>query len=488
MAENQSSTTDNFPSTTERSTPEAQIPGPNETESAEPCALKLWPAILVLATILWIFTTTGGNQIFVNEMLSEAYDSHAEHLLQGNLDVDGNAIRHEVMLVNGHSRMYFGSFPAFVRMPLNLIYPNGRGNWGRITGFCAGMIALTAFAGLVQIGLRRSQISTRWRYIIGITSLVGFAFASPLLLLLGNLSIYGEAIIWALAWSVAALYFALHSLETEGWALTRSLLGFSLCTAAAVFSRATFGAPLILLAGVLAFRVFRRNPVRNLAVLLLPAGAALICHLYMSYAKFGNFSGMNLKYSINPPQREFALKNGIFRVERVPYTFADYFYLWRPKIQHGHGPVFLRAGRAPYNPHGLFVMPFTETYSSLLWSAGWIVICGFTGLLLLLWPKNSNWFDRAIAAVLLTQWISILCYMGLCQRYVAEFFPFLVFAFIFFLRTGRAAYHLRYLLIAVVLASVVINSVTTVAWLLEDDMNMPPSSKARWATFLRKMQ
>ena len=43
-------------------------------------APNLLPAILVLGMLLWIFTTTGGQQIFVNEVLSEAYDSHAEHL------------------------------------------------------------------------------------------------------------------------------------------------------------------------------------------------------------------------------------------------------------------------------------------------------------------------------------------------------------------------------------------------------------------------
>ncbi len=373
-------------------------PSPLVEKPVAPRTPRLWPFALLLGLALWIFTTTGGTQIFINEMLSEAYDSHGEHLLRGDLDVDGNAIRHEVMLVNGHSRMYFGPFPAFVRIPLDYIYPKGRGNWSRLTGFCAGMIALAAFTAIVRLGMRKSQLSTRWRYIIGITSMVGFAFASPLLLLLGNLSIYGEAIIWALAWSTAALYFALRAREAEGAALTRSLLYFSLCVAATIFSRATFGAPLVLLGGVLALRLFRRNPIRNFAVLCLPLGLALCAHLYMSYAKFGNFSGMNLNYSINPVQRDYALKHGIFDVKRIPYSFADYFLLRRPVPQPG--PPYLKAGRAIYQPHNLFVMEFTETYSSLLWSATWIVVGGFIGLLLILLTKGGTWLDRAMAAVL----------------------------------------------------------------------------------------
>ena len=58
-------------------------------------APNLLPLALVLGGLLWMFTMTGGRQIFVNEMLSEAYDSQAEHLLRGDPGVDGGAIRHE---------------------------------------------------------------------------------------------------------------------------------------------------------------------------------------------------------------------------------------------------------------------------------------------------------------------------------------------------------------------------------------------------------
>ena len=293
-------------------------------------APNLLPLALVLGGLLWIFTMTGGRQIFVNEMLSEAYDSQAEHLLRGDPGVDGGAIRHESLIVDGKTRMYFGPFPAFVRMPLNLIHPSGRGYWSRISGFCAGMIALAAFAGLIRIALRSSPLSSRWKNWLGNVCLIGFAFGSPLLLLLGNLSIYDEAIVWGLAWSIAALYFALRTRTAEGAALTRFLIGFSFCAGAALLSRLTFGAPLLLVAPILALRLLKRNPIRNFAGLFLPLGAAFLFHLFLNYAKFGDFSGMPLRYSINPVQRDFALKHGIFRLERVPYSFADYFILRYP--------------------------------------------------------------------------------------------------------------------------------------------------------------
>lgn len=445
-------------------------------------APNLLPVTLVLTVVLWLFTMTGGRDIFVKEVLGGAYDSQAEHFLRGDVDVDLAAIGHEAMIVKGKVRMYFGPFPAFVRMPLNLIYPSGRGYWSRICGFCAGMIALAAFAGLVRIALRSSQLPQRWQNRVGNASLVGFAFGSPLLLLLGNLSIYDEAIIWGLAWSLAALYFVCRSRTAEGTALTHSLLAFSLCAAAALHSRPTFGAPFLVIAPLLALRLFRKNPIRNLVALFLPLGAAFLFLLFLSYARFGGFRGMPLDYSVNPVQRDFAVKHGLFRLERVPYSFADYFVLRYPEVQRE--PPFLKAGRQFYDHPTLYVMPFTETYSSLLWCSSWIILGAVIGVAMLLRPGGSDGVDRAIAAIFFFQIVVILSFMGLAQRYIAEFCPFLIFAFLFFLRSDRAAFHLRYLFITLVAASAVINSLTTVSWLLEADRNVPAETRTKWNEFL----
>jgi hypothetical protein len=322
-------------------------------------APNLLPVTLVLSVVLWLFTMTGGRDIFVREVLGGAYDSQAEHFLRGDVGVDAAAIGHETMIVNGKVRMYFGPFPALLRIPLNFICPAGHGKWSRISGFCAGIIALFAFAGLVRTALRSSRLSSRARNWVGNACMIGFGLGSPLLLLLGNLSIYDEAIIWGFAWSLGALYFACRSRTTEGAALTRSLLAFSFCAGAALLSRATFGAPFVLIAPLLAIRLFHRQPIRNITALLLPLGTAFVFYLFLSYARFGDFSGMNMRYNINPVQRDFAIKHGLFRIERVPYSFADYFFLRHPEPQR-EAP-FLKANREDYDHETLYVMPFTET-------------------------------------------------------------------------------------------------------------------------------
>jgi hypothetical protein len=174
---------------------------------------QLLPLTLLLSALLWVFTTTGGRQIFVKEVLGGAYDSQAEHLLRGDVDVDVDAISNEAMIVGHHVRMYFGPFPALLRIPLNSLYPEAHGKWSRISGFCAGVIALSAFAELVGTALRRSPLSSRGRSWVGNACVIGFALGSPLVFLLGNLSIYNEAIIWGLAWSLAARCFSLFARE-----------------------------------------------------------------------------------------------------------------------------------------------------------------------------------------------------------------------------------------------------------------------------------
>ena len=309
-------------------------------------APRLLPLTLLLSALLWVFVTTGVRQIFVKEVLGGAYDSQAEHFLRGNVDVDTEAIGHEAMIVNGHARMYFGPFPALLRIPLNFIYPAGHGKWCRISGFFAGVIALFAFAGLVRIALCSSPLSPSARNWLGNACLVGFALGSPLLLLLGNLSIYNESIIWGLGLALGALFFALRSQHAEGSAQTRMLLGFSLCAGGALLSRVTFGAPFILIAPLLALRIRPENRTINFAALVLPVGAALVFYLCLSYARFGSFVGVNFDYYINSTHSEFAHKFGMFSPRRIPYSFADYFSVRLPSLRRE--PPFIVADRHPY--------------------------------------------------------------------------------------------------------------------------------------------
>ena len=441
-------------------------------------APNLLPVILLLSALLWVVATTGGHQIFVNEVLGDAYDSQAEHFLRGDVGVDVAASRWETMMVDGKARIYFGPFPSFARMPLNYLYPAGRGAWSRFCAFCAGILALAAFAGLVQTVLRSSVLSTRWQNWVGGACLVGFVFGSPLLFFVGSPTIYNEAILWGFAWSVAGLYFALRSREADGAALTWSLLAFSCCAGAALLSRATFGAPFLLIAALLGIQLFQRRRIRNLVPLLVPLAAALVFYVILTYAKFGQLSGMPLGYSINHDQANFALKYGIFHVARVPYSFADYFFLRYPELQHEF--PFLRVVWRHFNHPNLYVMPFSETHLSIIWSSSWLLVGAIIGFILLARRESTDMLDRGIAISFLAQVILILSFMGLCQRYTAEIFPFLIFCFIIFLRKGGVVLvRMRYAILGLVALCTITNTLATAFWLAHD-RNLPVETRTFW--------
>src|SRR5262249_1742370 len=161
-----------------------------------------------------------------------------------------------------------------------------------------------------------------------------------------------------------ALFFAFRSRQADSAALTRSLLGFSLCAAGALLSRVTFGMPFIFIALLLALRIRQENRIANFTALLLPFGAALAFYVWLVYASFGSFVGINFYYYTARVHSVFAQKYGVFNPRRTPYIFADYFSLLFPALQRD--PPFLGADRHSYIHPSLFSLPFSEVYLSLL--------------------------------------------------------------------------------------------------------------------------
>jgi len=445
---------------------------------------KLLPLTLALSVLIWIIATSGGNHVLVREWLGDAYDSQAEHFLRGDVGVDLGAISSEAMIVNGKVRMYFGPFPAFVRIPLNFIYPPGRGRWSRVSGFLAGMIALFAVSELMASTLRVSALSALARRWVGNALVVGFILGSPILFLLGDLSIYNEGIVWGLAWSLAALLFASRFQNAEGRALTYSLIAFSLSSSFALLSRVTFGAPLVIIALLLALRIRRENRLANFAALFVPLAAGLLFYLLLNYAKFGSFTGATYDFYINPVHREFAHKHGIFNVNRIPYSFSDYFSLTPPSFHLQ--PPFLRVDRHVVPRSAPFSLPLSEVFLSVPWCSSWVIVGAIMGIVCLVLPDRTDYVQRWTALALFGQFACILSYFALAQRYAADLYPFLIFCLVVFLGAGGfALVRVRYLLIGLIAISIIINSLATAFWLASDS-NLPMETRTFWGVIAGK--
>ncbi len=334
------------------------------------------------------------------------------------------------------------------------------------------------------MALRSSPLSSHARNWVGNACIVGFAFGTPLLLLLGNLSIYGEAIIWGFGLSLAAIFFVFRARQSEEQAFTHALLGFSLCAGGAFLSRGTFGAPLILVAlFLIPGTVRQRNKIANLAALVIPLGVAIIFYLWLSHARFGSITGVNFDYYINPVHAKFVRNFGVFSPRRIASSFADYFTFRLPELQRE--PPFLAGNRHSYNYPSLYSNDFSEVYLPVTWTSPWLIFGAIMGIICLMRRPGASAFHRSVALALLLQFICILSFFALAQRYATDLYPFLIFCFIIFLSSGGVALvRSRHVMIVLVGLSIIMNSLATVSWLIDADQNVPAKTKATWAKLL----
>jgi hypothetical protein len=103
------------------------------------------------------------------------------------------------------------------------------------------------------------------------------------------------------------------------------------------------------------------------------------------------------------------------------------------------------------------------------------------GIVCLVRRKRADIFEWGIAVALLVQVLCILSYFLLAQRYATDLYPFLIFCLVVFLASGGIVLlRSRHLLIGLVALSVVINSLATVSWLIDADLNVPSETRAAW--------
>ena len=272
---------------------------------------------------------TGGQQIFVKEILGVAYDSQAEHFLRGDVGVDAAASARGNYDRERKSAHVLWTVPSSAPCSVKLHLPGRARKMVADFRILRGSNRLFAFAGLVTTALRSSPLSSRARNWMGNACVIGFALGSPLLLLLGNLSIYDEAIIWGFGLVPRhSVFRRVDAQTTEGAALlTWSLLAFSFCAGAALLSRATFGAPFLLIGPLLAHpHLPRDSQCATLPRCFLPLGAS-VCFLSVSelMRDSATLAGCPCVISINPDATGIRGKPRTFSARTCALQFRGLF-------------------------------------------------------------------------------------------------------------------------------------------------------------------
>jgi len=187
------------------------------------------------------------------------YDAQAHSLLSGTLDMPASVVRLEGFRYHGHLVMYFGPFPALLRLPTAALTHSLDGRTGRAAMLLAFVVAMIAGGRLLFRARRLVRRDAPWTRREGwMTALAAIVLGvgSSLLFLGSGPFVYHEAIIWGVAFALAAFDAILMWIEQprDGLLLLAGL--FTLCS---LTSRLAVGlGPAMLLGMLLAFAILRR--------------------------------------------------------------------------------------------------------------------------------------------------------------------------------------------------------------------------------------
>ncbi|MGB0112719.1 MAG: hypothetical protein WBP59_05825 [Ilumatobacteraceae bacterium] len=155
---------------------------------------------------------------FDNGAYSHFFDYQAEALLRGDLALPRGAIGIEAFVVDGREQMYFGIFPAILRMPLLAVTDAFFGDLTLLSSFAAWVVfvlsawaladrCLPLLAPSLADGATLTRAAVVWKLVVGL--------GSPMLMLAGPAWVFSEAIMWGVAASVLFQYRLLCELQAS---------------------------------------------------------------------------------------------------------------------------------------------------------------------------------------------------------------------------------------------------------------------------------
>lgn len=426
----------------------------------------------LVAFLAWI-VTRGTFSWAEHEALGSAYDSLARSLRESSAEVRREDIQWEVWSVGGRTFMYFGPFPALLRMLPDALWPERYGSWSRPSVFLAAVLCLGAVVAITRRQLGENErLGARERTMLFFATVAAVGLGSVFLLLASLANLYHEAILWGLCAALWGVFFALGVLRDDAGAW-RSLVGLSVAAGVAFLSRVTFGLPLYALVSGLALRWLLLQVKRErqsllpaagrVALALLPAVAAGLFHLWYNHARFGSpfeFAPFAAYESGSKP----AGVDSPFHWSRIPSGVLAYFRLSLENF-HLRVPFLTFSTPAVFRPE-LYRELTTLLISPLLVSP-WLGVALVGGLLLPGKPgERGRWMLCALPFAV--QGLLIFAYYWLAYRFTAEFLPLgLWFLAAYLRRAGSERGAKRLLSPAVFTAVAALSVVATMTSLLD---------------------
>lgn len=403
--------------------------------------IRLHRAFLITATLSVLvfswFITDGTFRFFSPESFSSFYDYQARSLLQGRLDVPGEAIAGEAFVFRGKTYGYFGPTPALMRLPLQLFRLEvGRTSRAMMTlDFALALVA--AYGILIRVS-RWGGTAARPGGAATVLLIGNIGLGSTLLFLGGRAYVYHEAILCSAAWALVSCYFALVYEERS----RVSPLVFALLAGAlAVNARPCSGLFALGFLAVLALgKALRRDGGvwRRHVACILGCGAAVGSFNAISYLKFRSPEGMPLKYNVQYDAGRLSRMGGS-PVSIHNFTFNLVGYFVAPTVElKKRFPFIFYVGRDPANYVGYLNgvrfmhqppwvveslrMDMSEPMAGIPYAMTGLLACALAGYAVAIWslPRLRRLIWAVTVAAIPSSAILLLA-AAESERYTADF-------------------------------------------------------------------
>jgi hypothetical protein len=381
--------------------------------------------LVILAAYSWL-VTYGTGEFFGVEWLSESFDSLASSLVHGKAGVDPEAIGFEGLKRNGETYMYFGPFPALLRMVFNSVLPDHVGLWGRVSCLLAAILSACTFGFIVTRSLRLNpSLDDRQRTILASILILSFSLGTPLLYLVSCGRIFHEASLWGLCGALWGLYgILLLCTGSERPILGRVIFSFAL--AISLLSRITFALPMCIAAPIVfLWRMGPEGRVRGGAVrtallrlvAMMPAVIGVVIQLWYNNERFGAIFRFfdYTSFYISPAEI-----GGEFNLARIPTAIKHYFgFFWGYLSE---SPPFIRMINSEIARPEIFMRHWREQTISLTFASCAIMLFAARGFAALCRGRAPALLV-VYCTCLLSEAFVILAYFFITQRYAADFLP-----------------------------------------------------------------
>jgi hypothetical protein len=416
----------------------------------------------------WNFLQTG---LFTN-----FYDVQARALVHGHWNVPASAVQVEGFLVKGRTYMYYGPFPALIRVPILLVTSSLDGRLTQLSMLLAMLVALVCTGRLgwkIRNLVSSTPVSVKEAVLVSF-SIVVVGTGSVFLFLTSQAIVYHEAEAWGTALAIAAFDAIVGFLirpSTCGVVIAGTLATFDLLT------RGSVGLGPVAALGLLALlhtavSLWRRGAFRRLSfapssesldtapensdrlawigipdVTTAPtrtvalAGATLVAigvYALVNYMKFGALFSIpwSAQVSTVPGFRPALAANGgsFLGLKFVPSALVQYL---RPDALRTSRLFPFLAFPPPATVIGHVVYEFRTPASSVTSSMPAFVVAGAVGLWSVFRPAHRRRRRRVPVGLAILRVPLVGAVVGtfgsleiayIAERYLADWMPLLILA------------------------------------------------------------